>query len=593
MNHSRSWRVRGLIAVGVSAALALAACGGGGGGGESNQGSGNQSAQAEFDAASKGIVNPSDKKGGTLKFANSGDWDSLDPGETYYQYSWNFARLYGRALMMAKSAPGKEGAQVTPDLAEAPGQSSDNAKTWTYKIRKGVKFDDGKEVTSADVKYAVLRSTDKQTFPNGPTYWDNRLNLPSGYKGPYKTPNMNTDSAIETPDQYTIVFHMKQPFAAFDYLAQQPNTMPVPKDKDTGAKYRNSIVSTGPYKFEGLQPGKSFNLVRNDQWDPATDPNRKALPDRIEVSLNVNADDIDNRIIAGDLDIDIAGTGVQPAAQARVLQDPTLKTNADNPLSIRLWYTSIAPTVAPLNNIECRKAIMYAMDRTAYQTAYGGQFAGGSLATTLLPPTIPGHADFDLFPNGQDHKGDLDAAKKSLQACGQPNGFETNIGYRAERPKEKATAEAFQQALSRVGIKVTLKPFPQGDYFAQYCGLPPYVVKNKLGLCVNGWAADWPDGFGFLSEITDSRVIRETGGSSNISVRIPEVDQMLDKALTELDTNKRNQMWGEIDKRVMQDAVIYPGVYSKALLVRSKNATNIFVSDAQSMYDYVGLGAQK
>jgi peptide/nickel transport system substrate-binding protein len=404
---------------------------------------------------------------------------------------------------------------------------------------------------------------------------------------------MNTDSAIETPDEYTIVFHMKKPFAAFDYLAQQPNTMPVPKDKDTGAKYRNSIVSTGPYKFADLQPGKSFNLVRNDQWDPATDPNRKALPDRIEVSLNVNADDIDNRIIAGDLDIDVAGTGVQPAAQARVLQDPTLKENSDNPLSIRLWYTSITPTVAPLDNIECRKAIMYAMDRTGYQTAYGGQFAGGDLATTLLPPTIPGHTDFDLYPNGPDHKGDLDAAKKSLADCGQPNGFETNIGYRAERPKEKATAEAFQQALGRVGIKVTLKPFPQGDYFAQYCGLPPYVVKNKLGLCVNGWAADWPDGFGFLSQITDSRVIRETGGSSNISVRIPEVDQMLDKALTELDTNKRNQMWGEIDKRVMQEAVIYPGVYSKALLARSKNATNIFVSDAQSMYDYVGLGGQK
>ena len=72
--------------------------------------------------------------------------------------------------------------------------------------------------------------------------------------------------------------------------------MPVPKDKDTGAKYRNSVVSTGPYKFADLQPGKSFNLVRNDQWDPATDPNRKALPDRIEVTLSVNADDIDNRL---------------------------------------------------------------------------------------------------------------------------------------------------------------------------------------------------------------------------------------------------------------------------------------------------------
>jgi peptide/nickel transport system substrate-binding protein len=592
MRHPRSWRARGLAAVGVSAALVLAACGGGGGA-SNQQGSSNQSAQAGFDAASTSIVNPSDKKGGTLKFANTGDWDTLDPGETYYQYSWNFARLYGRPLMMFQSAPGKEGNQLVPDLAEAPGDASADAKTWTYKLRQGVKFDDGTEVTSADVKYAVLRSTDKQTFPNGPTYWEAILDLPSGYKGPYKTPNMNTDSAIETPDKYTIVFHTKKPFAAFDYLAQQPNTVPVPKDKDTGAKYRNSIVSTGPYKFENLQPGKSFNLVRNDQWDPATDPNRKALPDRIEVSLNVNADDIDNRIISGDLDVDVIGTGVQPAAQARVLQDPTIKENADNPLSIRLWYTSIVPTVAPLDNIECRKAIMYAMDRTGYQTAYGGQFAGGDLATTLLPPTIPGHADFDLYPNGPDHKGDLEAAKKSLEACGQPNGFETNIGYRAERPKEKATAEAFQQALSRVGIKLTLKPFPQGEYFASYCGLPPYVVKNKLGLCVNGWAADWPDGFGFLSQITDSRVIRATGGSSNISVRIPAVDLMLDKALTELDTDKRNQMWGEIDKRVMEEAVIYPGVYAKALLVRSKNGTNIFVSDAQSMYDYLGMGAQK
>jgi peptide/nickel transport system substrate-binding protein len=591
MKHSRSWRARGLAAAGVSAAMLLAACGGNGTGG--TQEPGTQASASGFNAASTGVVNPSETKGGTLRFANLGDWDTLDTGETYYQYSWNFARLYGRSLMMFKSAPGKEGNQIVPDLAEGPGEASEDAKTWTYKLRQGVKFDDGKEVTSADVKYAILRSTDKQTFPNGPAYWEAILDLPEGYKGPYKSPNVNTDSAIETPDNSTIVFHTKKPFAALDFIASQPNTMPVPKDKDTGAKYRNSIVSTGPYKFEDLQPGKSFNLVRNDQWDPATDPNRKALPDRIEVSLSVNADDIDNRVISGDLDVDVVGTGVQPAAQSRVVQDPALKENADNPLSTRLWYTSISPTVAPLDNIECRKAIQYAMDRTAYQTAVGGQFAGGDLATSLIPPTIPGHTEFDLYPDGQDHKGDLEAAKKSLEACGQPNGFETNMGFRAERPKEKATAEAFQQALSRVGIKVTLQPFPQGDYFSSYCGLPPYVVKNKVGLCVNGWAADWPDGFGFLSQITDSRVIRETGGSSNISVRIPEVDQMLDTALSELDTNKRNQMWGEIDKRVMEEAVIYPGIYAKALLVRSKNATNIFVSDAQSMYDYVGMGAQK
>ena len=557
------------------------------------QGPGSQASASGFNAASTSVVNPSDKKGGTLKFANPGDWDTLDPGETYYAWSWNFARLYGRSLMMFKSAPGKEGNQLVPDLAEGPGEASSDAKTWTYKLRQGVKFDDGTEVTSADVKYAVLRSTDKQTFPNGPAYWEAILDLPEGYKGPYKTPNMNTDSAIETPDKSTIVFHTKAPFAAFDYLAQQPNTMPVPKDKDTGAKYRNSIVSTGPYKFDDLQPGKSFNLVRNDQWDPATDPNRKALPDRIEVTLNVNADDIDNRIISGDLDVDVAALGVQPAAQSRVLQDPTLKENADNPLGTRLWYTSINPTVlrSTTSSAARRSCTPWTIRATRPRTA--ARLRVGTWQPRSCRPTFRATRISISTRTVQDHKGDLDAAKKSLEACGQPNGFETNIGYRAERPKEKATAEAFQQALSRVGIKLTLKPYPQGDYFAQYCGLPPYVVKNKLGLCLNGWAADWPDGFGFLSQIVDSRVIRATGGSSNISVRIPEVDQMLDKALTELDTDKRNQMWGEIDKRVMEEAVIYPGVYAKACCVRSKNATNIMVTDAYGEYDYLGMGAQK
>jgi peptide/nickel transport system substrate-binding protein len=589
MTQKTTRRLRAYAAL-AAAPLLVSACGGGG---ADDEGTGGESAAPAYNAAIGNIANPSETKGGTLRMANSGDWDTLDPGETYYAYSWNFARLYGRSLLMFKAAPGAASNELVPDLAEGLGQPSKDAKSWTYKIKKGVKFEDGTEVSSEDVKYAVLRSTDKATFPNGPAYFEAVLNLPEGYKGPYKSPNVNTDSAIETPDKYTIVFHTKQPFAGFDYLAQITQTMPVPKAKDTGAKYKNQIVSTGPYKFEGLQPGKSFNLVRNDQWDAATDPNRKALPDRYEVALNVNADDLDNRLISGDLDVDVVGGGVQSASLARVLQDENLKAYADNPTFARLWYTSVNPTVPPLDNIECRKAILFGMDQTSYQAAYGGQVAGGDLATTILPPQIPGRAEFDLYPNGGDRKGDLEAAKAALTKCGQPNGFTTNMAYRAERPREKALAEAFQSSLARVGIKVALKPYPQGDYFSTYAGNPPFVVKNKLGLAANGWQADWNDGFGFLSQIVDSRVIRETGGSSNTSVRIPEVDKMLDSALTELDEDARNKLWGEIDRRAMEEAVIYPGLYAKSLMVRSKKATNVFVSDAYGMYDYLAIGAQK
>ena len=581
--------MRAMGAAGVALALGLSACAGGTTP-KTGTGSAGSTVKDVFNAGLTTVFNPSEKKGGIIKLADEAAPDTLDPGETYYGYSWDFVRVYGRALTMFKPAPGKASAELVPDLAETLGVASDGGKTWTYKIRKGVKFEDGTVVKAADVKYAVLRSTDKATFPNGPAYFEAMLNMPKGYKGPYKSKGMNTDSAITTPDDSTIVFHLIAPFAGFDYLAQLPQTIPVPEAKDTGAKYKEHVISSGPYMFKTYAADKSYTLVRNPNWDQATDPNRKALPDGYDVQLNVNAEDIDNRLISGDLDVAIAGTGLTAASQSKVLSDPTLKARTDNPTLSRLWYTSINPTVKPLDNIDCRKAIEYAMDRTSYQTAYGGAFSGGEIATTIMPPMIPGYQKYDLYPAGADNKGDVAKAKESLAKCGQPNGFATNIAYRNERPKEKATAEAFQQALERVGIKLTLKGYAKADYFSSYAGNPPFVKANNIGLALNGWGADWPDGFGFLSQIVDSRVIRETGGSSNTSVRIPEVDKLLDQAVNELDTAKRNAVWGQIDKRVMEEAVIFPGVYAKSLLMRGKNLTNVFVNESLGYYDYMALG---
>jgi peptide/nickel transport system substrate-binding protein len=585
----------GVTALSAVLALGLSACGGGGTPAASQSGSAAPAgggAKGEFNAALTQVFNPSDKKGGILKLANSGDWDSLDPADTYYGYSWDFIRLYGRSLVMFKPGPGKESSELIPDLAESLGVPSDDAKTWTYKLREGVKFEDGTPVTSKDVKYGVLRSLDKEVFPDGYTYFNDTLDLPKGYKGPYKSKGVNTDSAIETPDDRTIVFHLKQAYSGFDYFAQLPATIPVPEAKDTGAKYKEHVISTGPYKFDKNEIGKGFNLVRNDQWDAATDPNRKALPDGYEVTTNVNADDIDNRILSGDLHIDIAGTGAQPATLGRVLTDPALKASTDNPTITRLWYTSVNGNVAPLDNVDCRKAVLLAADKVAYQTAYGGEFSGGQIATSLLPPGIPGHKEINPYPSGADGHGDTAKAKEALTACGQPDGFETNIAYRAERPKEKAAAEALQQSLGKVGIKLTLKPFPQADYFALYAGKPGYAKDNKLGLALNGWGADWPDGYGFLSQIVDSRVIRETGGSSNISVRDPEIDKMLDQAATETDIAAREAIWGQIDQKVMDNAFVLPGLWAKSLLLRGKGVTNVFYSDAFGMYDYLNMGVE-
>src|SRR5690606_36857728 len=136
---------------------------------------------------------------------------------------------------------------------------------------------------------------------------------------------------------------------------------------------------------------------------------------------------------------------------------------------------------------------------------YGGEIAGGDIATTLLPPQIPGRQEFDLYPAGPDNTGDLEAARAALAACGHPDGFETKMAFRSDRPAERAVAEALQQSLGRVGIRLELVPLPTGDYFSLYAGRPSYRDGEGLGLMTNGWQADWNDGFGFLSQIVDSR----------------------------------------------------------------------------------------
>jgi len=307
---------------------------------------------AGFNAGLESVTNPSDKKGGTLKMAVTEDWDSVDPGDTYYGMSWNLLRIYGRPLVTYNPAPGAKGRELVPDLAENLGEMSDEGKTWTYKLRAGVKFEDGTAITSKDVKYAVLRQLDKKTFVNGPTYFNDWLDLPKDFESVYTTPDVNTDSAIETPDDSTIVFHLNKPYAGFDNFAALPATVPVPQAKDTGIKYRDHVVASGPYMFETVEAGKQYTLVRNPNWDQATDPVRKALPDKYEISLGVEGNDLDNRIIAGDLHIDVAGTGVQPAALGTIQTDPALKERADNPVAARTWYISLIGDVPPLDNIE-------------------------------------------------------------------------------------------------------------------------------------------------------------------------------------------------------------------------------------------------
>ncbi|MBA4862720.1 ABC transporter substrate-binding protein [Streptomyces sp. PSKA54] len=549
--------------------------------------------KAAANAATTGVVNASDKKGGTVTYAMSDVPDSFDPGNTYYAYMYNFSRLYARPLLTFKPAPGEKGNEIVPDLAESKGESSDGGKTWTYKIRQGVKYEDGTEVTSADVKYAVERSNfARDVLSLGPNYFAQFLDGGDKYKGPYKDKSDKGLASIETPDKYTVVFKLKQAFTDFDYLVTAPQTAPVPKAKDTGVDYTKKIVSSGSYKFQSYEEGKSVTLVRNPEWSAKTDPLRKQYPDKIVVNLKVSQATIDKDLMAGTTTVDLAGRGVDTQTQAQLLNSKDEKANTDNTYGGRLVYAAINTKVKPFDNVECRKAVQYAIDKVAVQTAQGGPVRG-DVASTVLPPDVIGYEKFDSYATAG-NKGDAAKAQEHLKACGQEKGFKTYISARSDRQQEVDAATAIIDSLKKVGINAEMKQYPSGKYFTDYAGVPKFTEKQNIGIIMMQWGADWPTGYGFLNQILNGKAISESGNTNLSQFDNDEVNKLLDEAIQNPDEAARNAAYAEVDKKTMDEAVIVPLTYFKVLLYRSPNATNVVSSAAWSgQYDALNLGSTK
>lgn len=582
------------LALATAMALGVSACGGSGGKSSSDSKSTSKGGTAAArDAALTSIVNQSGKKGGTVTLADSDVPDSLDPGNTYYGWVQNFSRLYGRSLLTFKPAAGKDGLTLVPDLATGLGTASADAKTWTYHLRTGVKYQDGTAVTSKDVKYAIERSNfAPEVMANGPTYFKAYLEGGDKYQGPYKDKSPEGLKSIETPDDQTIVFHLNRPFADFDYLATFSQTAPVPAAKDTGATYVQHIVSSGPYMFKSYDEGKSAVLVRNPEWDQSTDQVRTALPDEYDIRFKVSQRSIDDSLLADNLTVDAAGTGVAAETQSKVLGNKKRLDATDDSIAGATSYMALNLNVKPFDNVNCRKAVQYAVDKASVVDAEGGAVKG-DVASTLLPPSVNGYNKFDLYAT-PDNKGDVDKAKEALKACGQPNGFHTTLTARTDRQTEVDGATAIQAALKKVGITVDIKTFPVSKYFSNYAGVPSYVHSHGIGMMMMAWGADWPTGYGFLDQIVDGAAIKPSGGNNLMELNDPAINKALSDAIANTDSDARTKAWGDIDKLVMENASVVPLIYRKNLLYRPPSATNVTVTQAYlGMYDYLLIGSSK
>jgi len=539
------------VALASASALALAACGGDGdsGGTETSASGGNATAQGE--------------KGGTLTFLTDLEqFAHLDPQRNYTGEDLAFAGAYlTRSLTAYKvSKDQAEAGTLVPDLATDTGKPTEEGKSWAFTLKDGVKFEDGSPITCADVKYGVSRTFAQSVITDGPAYAISLLDIPkdaegnSTYLGPYETAKNDTaafDKAVEcSADNKTITFNLAKPAGDFNYTVTLSSFGPVPKAKDTGEKYDDTVVSSGPYKIAEYTKGQQLVLDRNTNWSGEEDTYRSALPDKIVTKFSVEQSVIDQRMQA-DAGEDQSAVMIGPLSTASlttVFNDPRFAERRINESDIYVRY--IALNVKKLPELKHRQAILAAADRAQLLTIAGGSYAG-ELADGLIKPTL--QADYaksglwdSLLGDKVPDNGNPELAKKLIAESGKPMPAIT-FDY-GKTPDNDKSAAALQSSLAKAGIKMTLNGIEPGKYY------PTVLDPTKQNHMSNsGWAPDWLNASTIIPEL-----FTPSGGFNLSQANDPEFNKKAEAAKAETDRAKQGELWKELNKEAVANAWALP-----------------------------------
>jgi peptide/nickel transport system substrate-binding protein len=537
-------------------ALAASACGGGGGGGggPSDQGG-----------------NP--VKGGTLRIYNQNDIDFFDTALGYYTVTLALQRTFARTLYSWDiNKTGDEHAIPVPDLSDGPAKVSNNNTVFAFKIRKGVRWAPPAtgEVTPDDFVYAVERMYDKTNPSPGQSY----SNLIKGGEE-FGAGKAKTISGIVASGD-TVTYTLNKPAPDFLSIVSLPFFAPVPRSYASkfkvGPDYGKHIVGNGPYTLKSYTPEKSIELIRNSNWDPATDPLRKAWVDKIEMRIGLEPDAIEQAIERGDADISLDSTPPNSALQ-RLTSDPQLKKRfAVEPTPcIRYFALGTNKAAGAISDVRVRQAVNYAIDKIAIQRQRGGPLSGDP-ASTILNPLLLGYQKYDLYPS-PDNRGDPAKAKQLLAQAGFPNGITlTYVG--PDSGKGDAVNTAVQASLARANIKLKIRKYAGSDVYTDSLQLTRKRTEHQIGQAA--WCADYPgDGTrSFMVPLVDGRSIQPSANNNYGEFNDPAVNAKIDQALVEPDRAKRAALWAEVDRMAMQAAMWAPFLYDRTQFVWSTRVHN-------------------
>ena len=393
--------------------------------------------------ASPALAQEDAKQGGSMIVTYKDDVSTLDPAIGYDWQNWSMIKSLFDGLM--DYAPGTT--ELIPDLAESY-ELSEDGQTYTFKLRDGVKFHNGRALTADDVKWSIERVVRPETQSPGQGFFGMIAGFDEVAAG-----DAQELSGIEVLDPQTIRFTLSRPDATFLHVLALNFAFAVPKEavEEFGPDFGNNPVGTGAYRMTDWTLGQHVVFERNPDYY------REGLPKLDQITFEVGQEPLVALLRLQRGEVDMLGDPIPPAKFLEVMDDPEWSDDVVEGGQLHTGYVTMNVNVPPFDNKLVRQAVNHAINKERIIRIVNGRAVP---ANQPLPPAMPGYAE--------DYEGyayDPDKAKALLAEAGFADGFDTVLFAMNTDPNPRI-AQAIQQDLAAIGIRAELKALAQANVIA-------------------------------------------------------------------------------------------------------------------------------
>ena len=486
-------------------------------------------------------------RGGTMRLVARSAAGTVDPHINYTLQYWQIYQGLYDGLLAFKKAAGAEGFEKVPDLAEAMPEVSNDGKTYTFKIRKGVVFSNGQEVGVKDV-VASFQRIFKVSSPTAGGFYS----VIVGADACLATPATCTLDGGVVGDEAagTVTINLTRPDAEFFDKLALPHAAILPADTAATDAGTTPIPGTGPYYISAYDPNTGMTMSRNPHfkvWSEDAQPD--GYPDVIQYDFGLTDEAEVTAVQNGEADWMFD----QPPTDRLGEIGTTYKDQVFITPLTAWWYAPMNTNIPPFDNVKARQAVNFALDRNTLVNLFGGPVLASPVCQ-VLPPGFPGnepYCPYTVDPGTTWSAPDLDKAKALVEESGTKGQKVTIIAE--DTAVSKAIGTYMQSVLTDIGYQAEVKPISPNIQFT-------YIqnTNNHVQISITQWYQDYPAASDFLNILFGCASFAP-GSDSSINIAgfcDKDIQAKMDTALLlgVTDPVAANKLWTEVDKAVTDAA---------------------------------------